>query len=178
MIVKIEEKDRSNNCGFKKCLDRQKIYSSRRKKEDRGKTKRTIPFGALSWRAEKVHKRGQTTRTIPICQPLFAEINSRDVRWMQLPWRIGARMHFFAPSRVKRDRENFAPPSESYLVCETSPLDRKMTVEHVKMRFIHPRRESDTQFLKWNDVMSHSVCIASRNARASFIFHVHYTGRN
>lgn len=63
--------------------------------------------------ARRVHKCGQTTRTIPICQPLFPEINSRDVRRMQLPHSAPrcARMHFFAPSRVKRDREKVLHPS-------------------------------------------------------------------
>jgi len=112
---------------------------SRRKKKMKKELKGRSHLGY--WSAERIHKRGQTTRTIPICQPLFAEINSRDVRWMQLPQCIGARMHFFAPSRVKRDRENFAPPSEATTsYARHPPLDGKMTGKHVTAIYPSPKR--------------------------------------
>lgn len=140
------------------------VALKQKKEEDRERTKRTIPFGVLSWRAARVHKRGQTTRTIPICQPLFAEINSRDVRWMQLPRRIGARMHFFAPSRVKPDRENFTSLSEA--TASYARHRRWMGRWPVNMWFIRPRREPDMGFLK----QCGTLCIASIEIKWFLLF--------
>lgn len=155
LVTKREGKNRNNNnnCGFRKWPNRSKLRSSGRKKKIEKELKGRSHLG---WSAERVHKRGQTTRTIPICQPLFAEINSRDVRWMQLPRRIGARMHFFAPSRVKRDRKNFAPPPEATgLVCKTPPLERRLTSETRDCDLFIPEGGHVRDF--WNKTIRHSV---------------------